>query len=102
MSAINLAAAAQVGRAAADRPTVPSALPAQLIEMPGWRPIMRQVLTRVTLVSLLPMAVFYVTFSLAGVRAAAVVTASCYYLALFSRIIRRKPILAAALLAAGL
>ena len=76
--------------------------PPQLIEMPGWRPIVRQVLTRTILVSLLPMAVFYVTLSLYGVRAAALVTASLYYVGLLSRVIRRKPVLAAALLAAGL
>jgi hypothetical protein len=76
--------------------------PPQLIEMPGWRPIVRQVLTRTVLVSLLPMSVFYVTLSMYGVRAAALVTASLYYVGLLSRVIRRKPVLAAALLAAGL
>ncbi|MDT4916180.1 MAG: hypothetical protein QOH89_880 [Pseudonocardiales bacterium] len=73
-----------------------------LIDMPGWRPIMRQVLTRTALVSLLPMAVFYTTLSLFGVRTAAIVTAGLYYAALLSRIIRRQPVLAAALFAAGL
>jgi hypothetical protein len=76
--------------------------PPQLIEMPGWRPIVRQVLTRTVLVSLLPMAVFYTTLSLYGVRTAALVTASLYYVGLLSRVLRRKPVLAAALLAAGL
>jgi uncharacterized membrane protein len=70
--------------------------------MPGWRPILRQVLTRTVLVSLLPMAVFYLTLSSFGVRAAALVTAGLYYAALLSRIIRRQPVLAAALFAAGL
>jgi hypothetical protein len=74
----------------------------QLIEMPGWRPILRQVAIRASLVSVLPMAVFYVTMGLAGVRAAAVVTAALYYAGLLSRIIRRKPVLAAAVFAAGL
>jgi hypothetical protein len=73
-----------------------------LIEMPGWRPIVRQVLTRTALVSLLPMGVFYVTLSMFGVRAAALVTAGLYYGALLSRIVRRQPVLAAALFAAGL
>ena len=76
--------------------------PPQLIEMPGWRPIVRQVLTRTILVSLLPMAVFYTTLSLYGVRAAALFTSSLYYVGLLSRVIRKKPVLAAALLAAGL
>lgn len=70
--------------------------------MPGWRPIVRQVLTRTFIVSLLPMAVFYTTLSLYGVRAAALVTSSLYYIGLLSRVLRRKPVLAAALLAAGL
>jgi hypothetical protein len=74
----------------------------QLIDMPGWRPIVRQVVTRAVLVSLLPMAVFYLTLSLFGVRAAAAVTAGLYYAGLLSRVLRRKPVLAAALLAAGL
>lgn len=63
---------------------------------------MRQVLTRTFIVSLLPMAVFYTTLSLYGVRAAALVTSSLYYIGLLSRVLRRKPVLAAALLAAGL
>jgi hypothetical protein len=57
---------------------VTPAQPQQMIEMPGWRPILRQVVTRAALVSLLPMAVFYVSMSLAGVRAAALVTACMY------------------------
>lgn len=70
--------------------------------MPGWRPIVRHVLTRTALVSLLPMAVFYSAMALYGVRAAALVTAALYYAGLLSRIIRRQPVLAAALFAAGL
>ena len=70
--------------------------------MPGWRPILRQVATRTLFVSVLPMTVFYVTVSVAGVRAAALVTAALYYAGLFTRIIRRKPVLAAAVFAAGL
>jgi Protein of unknown function (DUF3159) len=76
-------------------------LPA-VIDMPGWRPILRQVLTRAVLVSLLPMAVFYVTLSSFGLRPAAVTTAGLYYAGLVIRIMRRKPVLAAALFAAGL
>jgi uncharacterized membrane protein len=81
---------------------VTSAKSTQLIEMPGWRPILRQVMTRAAMVSLLPMTVFYMTLSLAGVRTAALVTALLYYVGLFSRIVRRKPVLAAAMFAAGL
>jgi hypothetical protein len=78
-----------------------SALP-HVIEMPGWRPIVRHAAARMFLVTLLPMAVFYATLSLFGLRTAAVVTAFLYYAALLGRVVRKKPILAAALLAAGL
>jgi hypothetical protein len=74
----------------------------QVIDMPGWRPIVRHALTRMLLVSFLPMAVFYLSLSMWGLRTAAVVTAALYYGALISRVIRRKPVLAAALFAAGL
>jgi hypothetical protein len=76
--------------------------PAQVIELPGWRPIARQVFTTVALVSALPMAVFYLVLSLYGVRAAALATVSLYYGALLWKVVRRRPILAAALLTAGL
>lgn len=92
----------QEARRPVDCADVTSPQPTQLIDMPGWRPILRQVVTRAALVSLLPMAVFYVTLSLAGVRAAALVTALGYYAALISRLVRKQPVLAAALLAAGL
>jgi hypothetical protein len=75
---------------------------AHVIDMPGWRPIARQVLTRMLLVSLLPMAVFYVTLSMFGLRAGALATVSLYYAGLLTRVVRRKPVLAAALFAAGL
>ena len=75
---------------------------AQVIDMPGWRPIVRQVFTTLALVSVLPMAVFYTTVTLYGLRAAALATVSLYYGALLVRVLRRKPILAAALLTVGL
>ena len=74
----------------------------QIIEMPGWRPITRQVATTLVVVSLLPMVVFYTTMSLFGLRAAALATVSLYYCGLLIRLTRRRPILAAALLTAGL
>jgi hypothetical protein len=82
------------------RPADPT--PLQLIEMPGWRPILRQVLTRVLMVSLLPMAVFYLTVSTLGLRAAALTTAAGYYGVLLTRLLRRRPVLAAAFFTAGL
>jgi uncharacterized membrane protein len=74
----------------------------RVIEMPGWRPIARQVLVRTFLVSLLPMGVFYTSLSLFGLRPAAVATAGLYYAGLLVRVVRRQPVLAAALFAAGL
>ena len=75
---------------------------AQVIDMPGWRPITRHVMTMISLVSLLPMAIFYVTMSMFGVRTAALVTVAVYYAGLLMKHLRGKPVLAAALFAAGL
>ncbi|MFL6132647.1 MAG: hypothetical protein ACJ72A_07590 [Nocardioidaceae bacterium] len=74
----------------------------QVIDMPGWRPIVRKVFATLALVSALPMAVFYVVMSLYGLRAAALATVSVYYAGLLLKLLRRKPILAAAVLTAGL
>src|SRR3954451_16257626 len=79
-----------------------SAAPPRVIDMPGWRPIVRQVLVRVVLVSLLPMSVFYTTLNLFGLRAAAIVTAALYYAGLLARFVRRQPVLTAAVFTAGL
>jgi intracellular septation protein A len=76
--------------------------PAQVIDLPGWRPIVKKVFTTLALVSVLPMVVFYIALSLYGLRAAALTTVSLYYGALVVKVLRRKPILAAALLTAGL
>jgi uncharacterized membrane protein len=76
--------------------------PAQVIDLPGWRPVVRKVFTTLALVSALPMTVFYLALSLYGLRAAALATVSLYYGALLWKVLRRKPILAAALLTAGL
>jgi hypothetical protein len=78
------------------------ASPAQVIDMPGLRPIAKHLLTALLIVSLLPMAVFYTTMSMFGLRAAALVTVTVYYGGLLVKVVRHKPILAAALLTAGL
>jgi hypothetical protein len=70
--------------------------------MPGWRPIVKQVATTLIMVSLLPMAVFYTTMSLFGLRTAAIATVGLYYAGLLFKVARGKPILAAALFTAGL
>jgi uncharacterized membrane protein len=74
----------------------------QIIDMPGWRPIARKVVTTMLIVSLMPMVVFYTAMSLFGLRTAALTTVSLYYAGLLLKVMRRKPILAAALLTAGL
>lgn len=74
----------------------------QVVDMPGWRPITKQVLSLVAMVSLLPMAVFYATMTLFGLRTAALVTVGLYYAGLLLKLVRGKPILASAMLAAGL
>jgi intracellular septation protein A len=75
---------------------------AQVIDMPGWRPIVKRVFTTLALVSGLPMAVFYTAFALFGLRAAALATVSLYYGVLLLKVLRHKPVFAAALLTAGL
>jgi hypothetical protein len=52
--------------------------------------------------SVIPMGVFYLTYALSGIRTAVAVTLFWYYVGLLWRVIRRKPILGAALLGAGL
>jgi uncharacterized membrane protein len=73
-----------------------------VIAMPGWRQIVRRAGSTLLVVSLLPMTVFYLTMSLAGVRAAVLVTVGWYYAGLVLRAFRRKPVLGAAVLGAGL
>jgi hypothetical protein len=79
-----------------------TARPAQVIDLPGWRPIVKKVFTTLALVSALPMAVFYIALSLYGLRVAALATVGLYYGVLVIKVLRHKPILAAALLTAGL
>jgi intracellular septation protein A len=76
--------------------------PTQVIDLPGWRPIVRRVFTTLAVVSFLPMVVFYAVMNLYGLRAAALATVVIYYGALLWKLVRHKPILAAALLTAGL
>lgn len=75
---------------------------AYVIDMPGWRPIAKRVGSTLLLVSLLPMAVFYTTMSLFGIRTAVLATVGWYYAGMLLNLVRRKPVLAASLLGAGL
>jgi hypothetical protein len=70
--------------------------------MPGWRPIAKHASTTVLMVSLLPMAVFYTSLSLFGLRAAVLATVGWYYAGLLLKVVRRKPVVGAALVGAGL
>jgi len=70
--------------------------------MPGWRPIAKRACTTVVMVSLLPMAVFYTSLSLFGLRTAVLTTVGWYYAGLLLKVVRRKPVLAAAMVGAGL
>jgi uncharacterized membrane protein len=81
---------------------VHTTLKPDVVDMPGWRPIARYALTTTLMVSLLPMAVFYAAMSLFGLRAAVLTTVGWYYAGLLLKLVRRKPVLAAALLGAGL
>jgi hypothetical protein len=56
----------------------------------------------VLFVSVIPMGVFYATLSLFGLSAAILVTTGWYYAGLLVRLIRRRPVVGAALLGAGL
>src|SRR3954451_22294643 len=70
--------------------------------MPGWRPITRRASTTVLMVSLLPMAVFYTSLSIFGLRTAVLTTLGWYYAGVLLKIVRRQPVLAAAMIGAGL
>lgn len=76
--------------------------PLHVLEMPGWRPILRRIGTTLLLVSFLPMAVFYTTMSLFGLRIAALAAVGLCYSGLLVTTARGRPVLAAALLTAGL
>ncbi|HEY2042453.1 MAG TPA: VC0807 family protein [Jatrophihabitans sp.] len=73
-----------------------------VVDMPGPRAIARRALGTLLVVSILPMAVFYTSYAVGGLRAAVGVTVAWYYAGLLWRVGRRKPVLGAALLGAGL
>jgi uncharacterized membrane protein len=76
--------------------------PDDVIHMPGWRPILKRAGSTVLMASLLPMVVFYSTMSLFGLRTAVLATVAWYYAGLLLKVVRRQPVLAAAMLGAGL
>jgi hypothetical protein len=76
--------------------------PQDVIHMPGWRPILKRAGSTVLMASLLPLVVFYTSMSLFGLRTAVLATVAWYYAGLLLKVVRRKPVLAAAMLGAGL
>jgi hypothetical protein len=75
---------------------------ADVLHMPGWRPIVRRVVTTLVTVSLVPAAVFYISMSMFGLRVAALTAVGLCYAGLLVTLARGKPVLAAGLLTAGL
>jgi hypothetical protein len=73
-----------------------------VINMPCWRAIAKKALTTALLVSLLPMGLFYTSLSLFGLRPAVLTAVGWYYAGVLVQLVRRKPVLAAGLLGAGL
>jgi uncharacterized membrane protein len=73
-----------------------------VIVLPGAREIIRRAGSTILVASLLPAAVFYVTLSLSSLRIAVAVTLAWYYAGLLWTHTRGKPLLAAAMLGAGL
>lgn len=73
-----------------------------VIVLPGVREIARKAGATVLIASLLPAAVFYVTLSLSTLRVAVAITLAWYYAGLLWTHARGKPVLAAAMLGAGL
>ncbi len=86
----------------AEPSAVTEAAAAYVIEMPGWRPIAKRIGTTLLSVSVLPMAVFYTTMSLFGIRTAVLATVGWYYAGMLLNVVRRRPVLSASVLGAGL
>ena len=72
------------------------------IVLPGAREIARKAGSTVLTASLLPAAVFYLTLTLSTLRVAVAITLVWYYAGLLWMHLRGKPMLAAAMLGAGL
>ncbi len=74
----------------------------QVIHLASPRTMLAHAARTLLLVSAIPMAVFYLTLSTVGLAAAVAVTAGWYYAGLLIRVARRRPVMGAALLGAGL
>jgi hypothetical protein len=81
---------------------VPLECPAHVIEVGRPGAIAVHAGRTVLLTSVIPMALFYATMSLLGLRAAIMVTLGWYYAGLLRRLFTKRPVLGAAALGAGL
>jgi hypothetical protein len=88
--------------ASLDKASVDEAGPKHVVHMPCWREIGGKVLRTVTVVSILPMAVFYIAMACAGVIWAVGVTLGWYWAGMGLRLLRRKRVYGGTLLGAGL
>jgi hypothetical protein len=75
---------------------------AHVIDLAHPRDIAKHAARTVLTVSILPMALFYSVMSLSSVRMAVLATCAWYYAGLLVRLVRRRPIIGAAMLGAGL
>jgi hypothetical protein len=76
--------------------------PTHVIDMARPSAIAAHALRTVLLASVIPMGVFYATLSTLGLSAAILVTVGWYYAGLLIRLVRRRPVIGAAMLGAGL
>jgi hypothetical protein len=75
-------------------------VPTTDLELPRLGLIVRRALQVVLVTTAVPMALFYVTLSLAGLRAAVLTGAGWYYLDIARRLVRRRPVPATVLVGA--
>jgi len=83
--------------------TVPSVVSpvGHVIDMPAWSTIIRRAGSTLLVVTVVPMALFYLFMSLFGLAAAVGSSLAWYYGGMLVNIIRGRPVLAAALVGAG-
>jgi hypothetical protein len=81
---------------------VDAAAPRHVIDMAAPWHIVKHAGRTVLLASVLPMAAFYVALSAFGLTVAIAVTLAWYYGGLLARLLRRRPVVGAVLLGAGL
>ena len=73
-----------------------------VIDLPHWRSLARHAGRTLLQVSVLPMAIFYVSYASFGLSVAIAATLAWYYAGLLARLFRRERVLVAMLVGAGL